>query len=115
MKKILSIAPGVVGLAPPSSGTVARSAQTARALHFAFASIEGSPMPLEQFRGKVLLVVNTASFCGFTPQYEGLEELWQENRDRGLVVIGVPSNDFAEQEPKAEAEISQFCKARFGV
>ena len=68
-----------------------------------------------QWRGKALLVVNTASFCGFTPQYEGLQALWERYEAKGLVVIGVPSNDFGEQEPKAEAEILGFCKGAYNV
>jgi glutathione peroxidase len=80
-----------------------------------FGAIEGGQMPLAQWRGKVLLVVNTASFCGYTRQYEGLQALWERYRERGLVVIGVPSNDFGGQEPKAEPEILGFCKGAFGV
>ncbi len=80
-----------------------------------FESIDGSPMPLDAFRGKALLVVNTASFCGFTRQYEGLQTLYERYEDKGLVVIGVPSNDFGGQEPKAEAEIKKFCQGAFGV
>jgi len=80
-----------------------------------FEAIEGGPMPLSRWRGKVLLVVNTASFCGYTPQYEGLQALWERYQERGLVVIGVPSNDFGEQEPKSEAEILGFCKGAYNV
>ena len=85
------------------------------AYNFSFEAIEGGRMPLEQWRGKVLLVVNTASFCGFTPQYEGLQALWQRYAARGLVVIGVPSNDFGGQEPNSEAEILGFCKGAYNV
>ena len=70
---------------------------------------------MAQFRGRPVLLVNTASFCGFTPQYEGLQALWERYRDRGLVVLGVPSNDFGGQEPKGEAEIKQFCEANYRV
>jgi glutathione peroxidase len=80
-----------------------------------FDAIEGGKLPLAQWRGKVLLIVNTASFCGFTPQYEGLQKLWERYEAKGLVVLGVPANDFGEQEPKAEAEILGFCKGAFGV
>ena len=90
-------------------------AEPAGAFEYAFDAIEGGKLPFAQWRGKALLVVNTASFCGFTPQYEGLQALWERYRERGLVVIGVPSNDFGEQEPKAEAEILGFCKGAFGV
>lgn len=69
----------------------------------------------EAYAGKVVLVVNTASKCGFTPQYEGLETLYREYGPRGLVVIGFPSNDFANQEPGSEAEIGKFCRSTYGV
>jgi glutathione peroxidase len=85
------------------------------AYNFSFEAIEGGRMPLEQWRGKVLLVVNTASFCGYTPQYEGLQALWQRYSERGLVVIGVPSNDFGGQEPNSEQEILGFCKGAYNV
>jgi glutathione peroxidase len=82
---------------------------------FAFQSLEGKPMPLAAFTGKPMVIVNTASKCGFTPQYKGLEELWQAKRDKGLVVLGVPSNDFGAQEPGSASEIKSFCELRFGV
>ncbi|MBI2718757.1 MAG: redoxin domain-containing protein [Rhizobiales bacterium] len=82
---------------------------------FTFTAIDGTPLPLRRFEGKVLLVVNTASECGYTPQYEGLEKLWQDNRDQGLVVLGVPCNDFGGQEPASEAEISTFCSENYSV
>ena len=90
-------------------------AQAANAHDFSFTAIEGGDLPLGKFKGKAVLVVNTASQCGFTPQYEGLEALWKEYKDRGLVVLGVPSNDFANQEPGNAAEIANFCEINFGV
>jgi len=69
----------------------------------------------ERYAGKVLLVVNTASKCGFTDQYEGLERLYEKNRDRGLVVLGFPSNDFLNQEPGTEKQIQEFCRLTYGV
>ena len=85
------------------------------AYDFDFTSIEGLPLPLSGFGGKVMLVVNTASKCGFTPQYKGLESLYETYSGRGLVVIGVPANDFLWQEPGGESEIKAFCELRFGV
>jgi glutathione peroxidase len=82
---------------------------------FAFTAIDGQPLPLAQYRGRPVLVVNTASFCGFTPQYEDLEALWQRYRDRGVVVIGVPSNDFGQQEPGSSKEIKEFCESKYSV
>jgi glutathione peroxidase len=82
---------------------------------FEFVSINGEKLPLDGWRGRPVLVVNTASFCGYTPQYHGLESLWQNYRDRGLVVLGVPSNDFGQQEPGSAAEIKQFCETNYAV
>lgn len=78
-------------------------------------TIEGEQKTLADFGAKVLLVVNTASQCGFTPQYKGLEELWQRYGERGLVVLGFPCNQFGGQEPDGEQEIAAFCERRFGV
>ncbi len=77
--------------------------------------INGHDASLAEFRGKVILVVNVASKCGLTPQYEGLEKLYQEYRGRGLVIAGFPANDFLSQEPGTEAEIQTFCTANYGV
>ena len=85
------------------------------AYDFTFTSIDGQAVPLSSFRGKVVLLVNTASRCGFTPQYAELQELWARYRDAGLVVLGVPSNDFGGQEPGSEAEIKEFCEVNFDV
>jgi glutathione peroxidase len=82
---------------------------------FSVTKINGEPQPLSAFRGQVALVVNTASACGFTPQYQGLEELWREYRDQGLVVLGFPSNDFGGQEPGTEADIQTFCSTHYDV
>lgn len=82
---------------------------------FAFVSIEGEPLPLAGFRGQPILLVNTASFCGFTSQYQGLQGLWERYRERGLVVLGVPSGDFGGQEYGSNEEIRDFCDAQFGI
>ena len=78
-------------------------------------SIEGKPAQLSTQRGKVMLIVNTASACGFTPQFEGLETLWKDFRERGLVVLGFPSNEFGGQDPGSEGEIASFCQLNYGV
>ncbi|MEQ8966761.1 MAG: glutathione peroxidase [Azospirillaceae bacterium] len=78
-------------------------------------SIEGAPFPAGFFDGKAVLVVNTASFCGYTDQYEGLQALWEARREAGLIVLGVPSNDFGDQEPGSEGEIKEFCETTFGI
>ena len=78
-------------------------------------TIQGAPQPLSTYAGKVVLVVNTASECGLTPQYAGLEALWRDYRDKGLVVLGFPSNDFGGQEPGSAADIQAFCTTRFHV
>src|SRR5437870_2667718 len=85
------------------------------AYDYSFTSIDGQPLPLSTFKDKAVLVVNTASQCGLTPQYAGLEALWSDYRDKGLVVLGVPSNDFGAQEPGTEDQIKTFCEVSFGV
>lgn len=77
--------------------------------------IDGTTVPLDQFRGKVLLIVNTASKCGFTPQFEGLEKVFQQYKDQGLVVLGFPCNQFAHQDPASNSEIGEFCQRNYGV
>jgi glutathione peroxidase len=78
-------------------------------------SIEGKAARLSTQRGKVMLIVNTASACGFTPQFAGLEKLWETYRDRGLVVLGFPSNEFGGQDPGSDGEIASFCQLNYGV
>ncbi|MCP1102116.1 glutathione peroxidase [Aequitasia blattaphilus] len=83
--------------------------------NFNYVSIENKPVEMSEYKGKVLLIVNTASKCGFTPQYEGLEALYEKYKDQGLEIIGFPSNQFMEQEPGTNEEISEFCSLRYGV
>lgn len=115
MGKLLSTLVSMATIFTAASVTPPARAGEGSAFDFAFDAIDGQPLPLAQWRGKVLLVVNTASFCGFTKQYAGLQQLWTTYEARGLVVIGVPSNDFGGQEPKAEGEIKQFCEGAFGI
>jgi glutathione peroxidase len=102
----LAVAPGI---------TPALAEQAGSAHDHAFIGIDGTPMPLAQFRGKALLIVNVASFCGFTKQYQGLQAIYQRYERDGLIVIGVPANDFGEQEPGTAEEIKSFCEGAFGV
>ena len=82
---------------------------------FTMDAINGTPTPLANFKGKVLLVVNVASQCGYTYQYEGLQALYMKYKDQGLVIAGFPANNFGAQEPGSNAEIGAFCKSKFGV
>jgi glutathione peroxidase len=90
-------------------------AVAATAHDFSFSSIDGDNLPLSKFQGNVILLVNTASMCGFTGQYEGLQSLWAEYRDKGLVVIGVPSDDFGGQELDDAKQVKEFCTINYGI
>ena len=92
-----------------------RAVMPTTAHEFSFQSIDGTPLPLSQYAGKAVLVVNTASMCGYTPQYADLQALWERYRGRGLVVLGVPSNDFGGQEPGSAEQIKDFCEVNFSV
>lgn len=82
---------------------------------FQLTTIDGKPMPLSTYRGKVVLVVNVASACGLTPQYKGLQKMYENKQAEGLVILGIPCNQFAGQEPGTEAEIQQFCSTQYQV
>lgn len=82
---------------------------------FSARDINGSEVNLSAYKGKVLLIVNTASKCGFTPQYKGLQAVYEKYRDRGLEILGFPCNQFGHQEPGGDSDISQFCELNFGV
>ncbi|MBY0471626.1 glutathione peroxidase [bacterium] len=84
-------------------------------LQFNVKSIDGKDFPLKELKGDVLLIVNVASQCGFTPQYDGLEKLYEKYKGRGFKVLGFPCNQFGAQEPGSEKEIKQFCETSFGV
>jgi glutathione peroxidase len=98
---------------PPSSKSPANSASSV--YEFSVERIDGSTTSLAEHRNQVLLIVNVASHCGFTPQYEGLEALYRKHRDAGLVVLGFPCNQFGAQEPGTHEEIAQFCAAKYQV
>jgi glutathione peroxidase len=92
------------------------SAQTASSIYdFSATAIEGTPVPLSTYKDKVLLIVNTASQCGFTPQYQGLQALHNKYAQQGLVILGFPCNQFGQQEPGSSDDIKSFCETRFGV
>lgn len=96
--------------------TVTQAEGSAETVHgFTLDTIEGTSEPLSQYAGKVLLMVNVASQCGFTPQYEGLQKLHETYGDKGLVVMGIPANEFGGQEPGSDEEIKGFCESRFNV
>jgi len=109
VKKILTLAALLIGL------TSGGAAMATSAHDFSFDAIEGGPLPMSAFKGKAVLVVNTASFCGFTPQYEGLQALWQDYQGKGLVVLGIPANNFGAQEPGSDQDIKHFCEANYAV
>jgi len=85
------------------------------AYDFEFKDLDGSALNLSNYKGKVLVVVNVASQCGFTKQYEDMQKIWEKYQEKGLVMIGVPSNDFGKQEPGSNTEIKNFCEAKFGI
>jgi glutathione peroxidase len=95
---------------------ISTSISAASTIHeFTLNSIDGQPTPLAQFKGKAVLIVNVASRCGFTPQYAGLEALYQQYKDKGLVVLGFPANNFLWQEPGTNEEIKAFCSTKYRV
>jgi glutathione peroxidase len=114
MSRIFSLTLWVFLMATPVTSLHAHEPQNA--YEFSFHALQGAgEIPLSQFKDDVILVVNTASQCGFTGQYDGLEKLYQTYHSRGFVIIGVPSNDFGDQEPGSGSEIAHFCKLNFGV
>jgi len=94
---------------------VAREKPGTSVLSFTMKNIDGAEVPLSKYKGKVLLIVNVASECGFTPQYKDLEALYEKYKDRGFVILGFPANNFGEQEPGTDPAIKQFCTSKYGV
>jgi glutathione peroxidase len=95
--------------------TMAGSAVAANIYDFTLPSIDGKPMPLAEFKGKVVLVVNVASRCGYTPQYSALQSLYEKYKDQGFVIVGFPANNFGAQEPGTNEEIKTFCSRKYNV
>jgi len=91
------------------------AAQAKSIYNFTMRSIDGQQVSLSSYKGKVVLLVNVASRCGFTPQYAGLEALYEKYKDRGLVIVGIPANNFGQQEPGTDAEIKTFCSMKYNV
>jgi glutathione peroxidase len=91
------------------------SAEPKSIYDFTMRSIDGQQVSLKSYHGKVVLLVNVASRCGFTPQYAGLEALYEKYKDRGLVIVGIPANNFAQQEPGTDEEIKKFCSSKYNV
>src|SRR4051812_20956508 len=106
MKRILKLI--FCGAMLMSAFTAQAGKPEVSAYDFRFKTLDGNDLPLAQFKGKEILVVNTASKCGFTPQYKGLEALYEKYKDKGLVIVGMPANDFGAQEPGTAGEIKQF-------
>ena len=96
-------------------GEIPKGGKQAMIYNFALKSIDGKEVNLSQYRGKALLLVNVASQCGYTPQYEGLQKIYSKYKDRGLVILGFPANNFGAQEPGTDQEIKTFCSTRYNV
>ena len=114
-KTIAAICAAVLVAAPVFAQTAFAQTAPKSPLDFSVKRIDGTPVPLSRYKGKVLLLVNTASNCGYTKQYEGLEALNKRYKARGLRVLGFPANDFGGQEPGTDAEIAQFCTGKYSV
>ncbi len=106
---------GTVGAAPEAGGPASPAAGCPPILDRKVLNLQDESISLCDFRGQVLLIVNTASQCGYTPQYAGLEQLYRRYRNRGFVVLGFPANDFGGQEPGSNKQIAQFCQVNYGV
>jgi len=99
----------------PLMGVLLMLATVPAPLNFTMNSIDGKPVNLSKYQGKVVLMVNVASQCGYTPQYAGLEELHRKYASKGLAILGFPANDFGSQEPGSNSEIAEFCQKNYGV
>jgi glutathione peroxidase len=113
--RLLMAASAVAILAGPAAADEKGDKKVGPALNFKMKGIDGKDVDLSQYQGKVVMFVNVASRCGLTPQYAGLEKLHEKYGPQGLVIVGVPANEFLQQEPGTDAEISQFCTNKYGV
>ena len=114
MKAVMAVALTVMAMFSLFSKPV-QAESAPDAFGFSFQTIDGEALPLSTYKGKAVLIVNTASQCGFTPQYDGLEKLYLAYKNKGLVILGVPSNDFGGQEPGTAAEIKHFCQTTYDI
>lgn len=116
VKSAVSVGPNSTATTPSQASSKLGGPESAAAefYNLQFRTLKGESQKFADYKGKVILVVNTASQCGFTPQYEGLEQLYQKFKDKGLVIIGFPSNDFGGQEPGSNEEIKKFCDLKTG-
>src|SRR6059058_6005810 len=115
-RSVLSVAPAAIAAVISNRQSLAQAGMSRiTAYAFSFPGLAGGDIRLSEFSGRPLLIVNTASLCGFTPQYGGLQELWSEFHERGLMIVGVPSNDFGGQEPGGATEIAETAQHQYGV
>ena len=114
-RSIYALIVAAVAIFATPAPSIAAESPCPSILNHKFANLMDEPVSLCQFNGKVLLIVNTASECGYTPQYDGLEKLYRRYRDKGFVVLGFPANDFGGQEPGSNKEIAQFCRVNYGI
>jgi glutathione peroxidase len=118
VRTLVGLTAGLLLLAPAfvvAEGKDKGDKKVAPALNFKMKSLDGKDVDLSQYQGKVVLIVNVASKCGYTKQYKGLEKLYEKYGKDGLVILGVPANEFKKQEPGTNEEIAKFCKSKFGV
>ncbi len=115
MRTLVCVAAGLLVVAPGLVRAEEGGKKVPAVLNFTMKGLDGKDVDLRQYQGKVVLIVNVASRCGYTPQYKGLEALYEKYGQEGLVVLGVPANEFGRQEPGSDAEIAEFCSSKYGV